>query len=191
MNTTTLRRTSLLIALALILCSGTDRLRAQTATAPAAQPNAEAPKPEAVLKPADTTSLLPPSVFFRGQSAPLQIRNSGGIRFADGTYALMALVDSSGYSSSVREKYQAYILTEVPLEIGGHRLPPGAYGCGFITPDSFVVMDVGAHDLLTTPTKIDGGLRRPTPLQVVAGELPAHYRLYSGRVFVTFSRASQ
>ena len=189
MNPTTLRRSSVLIALALLLCSASGNLRAQTA-ATSAQ-SAEAPKPEAVLKPADTTSLLPPSVFFRGQTAPLQIRNSGGVRFADGTYTLMALVDSAGYSSSIREKYQAYILTEVPLDIDGHRLPPGAYGCGFITPDSFVVMDMGAHDLFTAHTKIDAGLRRPTPLQVVAGDLPQHYRLYSGRVFVLFSRASQ
>ena len=39
---------------------------------------------DTVLKPADTQKLLPAGVFYRGQSAPTQLRNSGGVKFADG-----------------------------------------------------------------------------------------------------------
>jgi len=41
------------------------------------------------------------------------------------------MVDSSGYSTGLKEKYQAYLLNEVTLEIAGQTLKPGAYGFGF------------------------------------------------------------
>lgn len=175
----------LFATVALLICF-TTALSAQTASAPTASDH----KPEAILRSADATPLLPATVFFRGQTAPLQARNSGGVRFADGNFVLFALVDASGYSSSIREKYQAYLLTEVSLDFDGHRLPPGAYGFGFLADDSFVVMDIGAHDLFTAHSSKDATLHRPTPLQVLSGDTPAHYRLFNGRTFISFSRAS-
>ncbi len=181
-----------LTALTVILCLISSAVVAQTAptSGPAATTKPVASKPEGLLHPADTASLLPASVYFRGQTAPVQTRNSGGVRFADDGIVLFALVDSSGYSSSIREKYQAYLLTEVPLDIDGHHLAAGAYGCGFIAPDAFVVMDIGGHDLFTAHTTKDSGLRRPTPLQVRAVDTASQYRVYSGRTYVTFSRTS-
>jgi hypothetical protein len=154
-------------------------------TTPAAQP-------EAVLHPADTAKILPGSVFFRGQSATTQGRNSGGVRFTDGFYMLAALVDNSGYSTGIQEKYQAYFITEVPLDISGHRLAPGAYGAGIIKSaggPQFVIQDIGAHDLFTADAVSDAKFRRPTPLQVLAGDAPGKYRLYFGRNYVEFERA--
>ena len=53
---------------------------------------------EVILKAADITpKLLPETVFFRGQTAPVQLRNSAGVRFSDALYTLAAIVDSSGY----------------------------------------------------------------------------------------------
>ena len=40
---------------------------------------------DTVLKPADVQKLLPAAVYYKGQSAPTQLRNSGGVKFADGT----------------------------------------------------------------------------------------------------------
>jgi hypothetical protein len=191
MNAKEIRRRVPLTALTAILCLGSAAVVAQTAatSAPAATKPVTS-KPEGLLNSADTASLLPASVYFRGQTAPVQTRNSGGVRFSDDGIVLFALVDSSGYSSSIREKYQAYLLTEVPLDIDGHHLPPGAYGCGFLAPDAFVLMDIGGHDLFTAHTTKDSGLRRPTPLQVRADSAASQYRVYSGRTYVTFSRAS-
>jgi len=101
---------------------------------------------EVVLKAANVTSkIFPERVFFRGQSAPVQFRNSGGVHFADDLYVLAGMVDSSGYSTAIKEKYQAYLLNEVTLEIAGQTLKPGAYGIGFLNGGKFVVMDVGAN----------------------------------------------
>jgi hypothetical protein len=138
-----------------------------------------------VLKPADTQKLLPATVYYKGQSAPVQLRNSGGIRFADGYYVLATLVDTTGYSSDVAARYQAYFITEVPLKFGGQPLPAGIYGVGVVN-GKFVVTDVGGHDVLTSPTATDDSIRHPMPLQFLSGG--GDYRLYLGRQFVTLSR---
>jgi len=142
-----------------------------------------------ILNATDAGAILPPSVFFRGQSASIQARNSGGVRFSKDALLLATLVDTSGYSSSIQQKYQAYLITESTIEIGGHRLAPGAYGCGFIANDQFVVMDLGGHDLFTTKSTHDAELRRPTPLQILASPTANSYRLYAGRSFVELALA--
>jgi hypothetical protein len=141
---------------------------------------------DTVLPAAEATKLLPASVFFRGQSATTQLRNSGGVKFADGMFVLSVLVDTSGYSSDVQSKYQAYFITEVPIKIEGHDLPAGIYGVGFIADNKFIVLDVGAHDLFSVTSKTDSELKRPVPLKVAAGA--NGFRLYEGRKFITFTR---
>jgi hypothetical protein len=140
-----------------------------------------------VLTASEAAKLLPDAVFFRGQSAPIQARNSGGVQFAKDALLLISLVDTAGYSSSVQEKYQAYLITETAIDIEGHRLQPGAYGCGFLAANAFVVMDIGGHDLFSVRSSKDSDLRRPTPLQVLPSPGGAGYRLYVGRDFVNFA----
>ncbi len=142
---------------------------------------------DTVLKPADMQKLLPASVYYKGQSATTQLRNSGGVKFADGSFVLATMVDTSGYSTDVQAKYQAYFITEIPIKIGGESLPAGIYGIGFVADSKFVVTDVGAHDVLTITTADDAGLKRPTPLQVIA-DPAGGFRLYAGRRYVVFSR---
>jgi hypothetical protein len=160
----------------------------QLQTTMAGSPPAEGK--EVVLKAADITpKIFPERVFFRGQSAPVQFRNSGGVHFADDLYVLAGMVDSSGYSTGIKEKYQAYLLNEVTLEIAGQTLKPGAYGIGFLNGGKFVVMDVGANDVLQVPSQHDAEMKRPMPLQVVASATAGTYRLYAGRDYVEFRRA--
>jgi hypothetical protein len=141
----------------------------------------------AVLNAAEAQKLLPPAVYYKGQTATTQLRNSGGVRFADGYYVLATLVDTSGYSSEVASKYQAYFISETPIRIGGKLLPAGVYGVGFIAGNRFVVTDVGAHDVLTVGCASDEAMKRPLPLQVVA-DPGGGFRLYEGRKYVRFSR---
>ncbi len=129
-------RAKALVAFAVLLFLVTLQLRSALAAAPAAN--------ETALKASDITGkIFPDQVFFRGQVAPVQMRNTGGIRFGDDFYVLAGLVDNSGYSTSIRQKYQGYLITEVTLEMGGQKLAPGAYGVGFIAGNRFVVMVLG------------------------------------------------
>jgi hypothetical protein len=171
------------LALALMLFSSASLVRAQSAAK-------EAPAKEMALAAKDLDSkVLPDKVFFRGQSAPVQARNAGGVHYADDFYVLAMLVDNSGYSTGIREKYQAYFITEVPLEIGGQTLKPGAYGCGFLENNKFGVMDLGANDLFQTTSMRDADMKRPVPLQIVAASELGKYRFYHGRDYVEFHRA--
>lgn len=144
---------------------------------------------DAVLSAKEVGSkLFPDKVFFRGQLASSQERNTGGVRYADGFFVLASLVDNSGYSSGIREKYQAYLITEVPIEFDGQTLKPGAYGFGFIDNNKFVVMDLAANDLFTVASVKDADIKHPVPLQFL--NRPAgKYRLYHGRDYVEFHRA--
>ena len=140
-----------------------------------------------VLAPADLQKLLPAAVYYKGQSAPTQLRNSGGVKFGDGSYVLATLVDNSGYSTGIAAKYQGYFVAEVPIKIGGQSLPAGIYGIGFIADNKFVVTDVGAHDVITVSSANDADLKRPTPLKVVA-DPAGGFRIYAGRSYVVFTR---
>ena len=142
---------------------------------------------DVVLKPADVQKLLPASVYYKGQSAPTQLRNSVGVKLADGSYVLATLVDNSGYATDLAAKYQAYFITEVPIKVGGQTLAAGVYGAGFIANDKFVLTDVGGHDVLTVDAGADAGLNRPLPLQVVV-DPTGGFRLYAQRHYVIITR---
>lgn len=141
---------------------------------------------DTVLKPANMEKLLPEKVFYRGQSATTQLRNSGGIKFADGFFVLATMVDTSGYSTDVQAKYQAYFITEVPIKIGGQSLGAGVYGIGFVG-DKLLVTDVGAHDVLTVPSTADTEMKRPMPMQMMA-DPAGGFRLYALRRYVVITR---
>ena len=78
---------------------------------------------------------------------------------ADGKIIFAALVDASGYSTAIQQKYQGMLVTESKLNIGGAELAPGEYGFGF-TADKFVVMDVANEDKLNVPFQTDADLKR-------------------------------
>ena len=175
------RHLALLLSVCVLACSWSQGLSATGDQA--------GPGKETVLKASDITpKIFPERVFYRGQVAPVQMRNTGGVHFADDLYVLAGLVDVSGYSSGVREKYQGYLLTEVPLDVNGKTLRPGAYGIGFVGGSKFVVTDLGSNNLLEVDSKKDAELKGPMPLQVLAAPDAGAYRLYLGRDYVTFKR---
>ncbi|HTV08456.1 MAG TPA: hypothetical protein VMD97_05375 [Candidatus Aquilonibacter sp.] len=150
--------------------------------------NAQAPsQPTGVLSPTQLQAVFPATVYFNGQMTTAQMRNTGGVRWSEGKQTLFGMVDSGGYSTGMRERYQFYILTDVPVEIDGKHLPAGAYGAGFLTDRGFEVMDLGGTELFHAPVQHDAGMRRPRPLLVTAAA-NGHYRLYLGRDYVEFSR---
>jgi hypothetical protein len=126
-------------------------------------------------------NVVPAEFFFRGQKAPTQLRNSTGFQTAEGKITFGALVDVSGYSTAVQQKYQGMIVTESKLNIGGSELVPGEYGFGFAA-DKFVVMNVDNEDILSVRCQTDTDLKRAMPLKMV--EDGAGYKLYAGRKWV-------
>jgi hypothetical protein len=126
---------------------------------------------------------VPAEYFYSGQKAPTQLRNSGGFQLADGKMTLAALVDASGYSTAVQQKYQGMLITENKLSVGGSELAPGQYGFGFSADGKFVVMNVANEDVLSAPYQTDAELKRAVPLKMI--EDGAGYKLYAGKKWVS------
>ena len=127
--------------------------------------------------------VVPGTYFLRGQSAPVQLRNSAGFSVPDRKLVLAGLLDTSGYAADVQAKYQGFLITEVKLNIEGSELAPGEYGFGFSKDGKFLVMDVGANDLFSVAGQIDDKLPHPVPLKII--EDGGAYRLYAGRTWVS------
>jgi hypothetical protein len=138
-----------------------------------------------ILKPAELKTLIPPNYFFAGKTPTVQLRNSAGVRLANDKVVLAALVDTAGYSTAIQEKYQGLFITESPIKIEDTELKPGAYGFGF-AQGKFLIMDVGANDVLSVGAHHDDNLQRAVPLKIV--EQDGGYRLYGGKNFVTIKQ---
>lgn len=135
-----------------------------------------------VLSSDEVKKVVPTEYFYRGQKAPVQLRNAVGFQLADGKMTLASLVDASGYSTAIQQKYQGLLITETKLSVGGATLPPGQYGFGFTANGKFMVMDVANNDVLETAAGTDQELKRPVPLKLV--EDNGTYKLYAGRKWV-------
>ena len=126
---------------------------------------------------------VPTEYFYRGQKAPVQLRNAAGFQLANGKMSIASLVDASGYSTAIQQKYQGLLITETKLNIGSSSLPPGQYGFGFAADGKFVVMDVANNDVLSASYQTDQALQHAVPLKMV--EDGDGYKLYAGKKWIT------
>lgn len=133
----------------------------------------------------DLTRLVPNSFYFKGQSAPTQMRNTSAAKLGAERYVIVGLVDTSGYSAEVRAKYEGFFITDSPIKINGESLPTGAYGFGFSNDGKMNVMDLAGNDVLSVSSTNDKALRRPRPLMMTASE--QGIRFYSRRDYVVIT----
>jgi hypothetical protein len=135
-----------------------------------------------VLSGAQLTRVVPTSFYFEGQSAPTQTRNSAAARMGQTRHVIAGMVDTSGYSSEIRAKYEGFFITDSSVSVGGEELGAGAYGFGFTDDNKFNLFDVGGRQVLSAATTRDAQLRRPRPLMMTKDG--TGLRLYSGRNYV-------
>ena len=143
------------------------------------------PSAPTVVAAADLKKVVPDSYFFRGMSATTQLRNSAAIHFPDDFYVVAGLVDTSGYSSDVKAKYNGFFITEKKLSFGSSTLGPGQYGMGYTADGKFHILDVAGNELLVADITLDDKLARPQPLKIVMDGATA--RLYLGKKYVSFT----
>jgi hypothetical protein len=134
-----------------------------------------------VLSAADVKTISPTTYYYAGHAATVQMRNTVGIRTPDGKNILAGMVDTSGYSTGIQQKYQGYFITEAKIRVEGTEVAPGEYGFGFMD-DKFILTNVASEDILNVASKMDDQLKRPVPLKVA--EEKDGYRLYAGKKYV-------
>ena len=135
-----------------------------------------------ILSSDELKKAVPTEYFFRGQKAPVQLRNAVGFQLADGKMMLASLVDASGYSTAIQQKYQGLLITETKLNVGGSSLPPGQYGFGFAADNKFMVMDVANDDIVSASYETDQAVQHAVPLKLV--EDGTGYKLYAGKKWI-------
>jgi len=128
------------------------------------------------------TRVVPGSFYFEGRSGPTQMRNAAAVRFGEKRYVIVALVDTSGYSSDVRAKYEGFFITDSRVAFGDKELAAGAYGFGVTKESKFNIFDVGGNLLLSVPGSKDSATRTPRPLALLKDD--GGVRFYRGRSFV-------
>ncbi|HEY4933643.1 MAG TPA: hypothetical protein VII23_18920 [Terriglobales bacterium] len=144
-----------------------------------------APTTPTVVPEAGLKKVVPENYFFRGMSATTQLRNSSAIHYPDDFYVIIGLVDTSGYSTDVKAKYNGLFITEKTLKFGSSTLGPGQYGMGYTADGKFHIMNVAGDELLVADITVDDKLARPQPLKIVMDGATA--RLYLGKKYVTFT----
>lgn len=145
-----------------------------------AQDNTSPSKP-GVLTPSEVKTIVPASYYYAGHAAGVQLRNTAAFRTQAGKNVLAGMVDTSGYSTAIAQKYQGFLINEVKLQVEGTELVPGEYGFGFMG-DKFVITNVAAEDVSSVSSRTDEALKRAVPLKIT--EADGGYRLYAGKKYV-------
>jgi hypothetical protein len=128
------------------------------------------------------TRVVPGSFYFEGRIGPTQMRNAAAVRFGEKRHIIAALVDTSGYSSDIRAKYEGFFITDSRITFGDKELAAGAYGFGVTKESKFNFFDVGGNLLLSVAGAKDSATRTPRPLALLKED--GGVRMYRGRSFV-------
>ncbi len=123
--------------------------------------------------------------YLEGNSIPTEKRNAALVKTPSGARVEFALLDTSGYSSQVQEKYSGMIISEGPISVCGVKLGVGSFGFGTKMPhpagsgDAQVIFyDQAGAKVGECSASRDSQLKMPRPLQVrISG---GKARLYLG-----------
>jgi len=122
--------------------------------------------------------------YLEGNAIPTQKRNTVILKGADGKRMVFGLLDTTGYSAELQQKYIGMMIVERKLTVGGTAIGAGAYGFGLQKPTpaegtgTLILYDVGGAKVGEAAAQYDAALAQPMPLQFTNG------RLYVGRHWV-------
>jgi hypothetical protein len=138
-------------------------------------------KPE-LLAGDNLKKVVPTSFYFAGQSAATQERNTAAAKIGADRYVIVGLVDTSGYSTEISGKYEGFLITDSPINVGGKKLETGAYGFGFSADNKLHIFDLSSKEIASVNTVNDKEMKRPRPLAMsVAAD---GVRFYKGKNYV-------
>ena len=123
--------------------------------------------------------------YLEGNSIPTEKRNAALVKTPAGARVEFALLDTSGYSSQIQQKYSGMVISEGDVSVGGVKLGVGSFGFGTKLPhppgtaDGEVFFyDQAGKEIGHCAAKRDPSVKAPRPLQVSVSGSSA--RLYLG-----------
>ena len=134
-------------------------------------------------------SAIPNDFYLEGNRIPVEHRNAVLLKTPGGARLVLALIDTTGYSSQIKQKYMGMVITEgavsvcsVPLNVGsyGFGLEPAATGSG---DAKFHLYNQAGETVGDCAAKKDSAVKQPKPLNAVLSK-EAGARLYLGRYYL-------
>jgi hypothetical protein len=133
---------------------------------------------------------LAPNFYLEGNAIPTQKRNAAMLKCDCGKRMVFALLDTSGYSADVQQKYHGMALVEDKTTLGTAALEVGAYGFGIEKPVGtseqparIIFYNIGGKKVGETVAPYDSALAQPVPLQIATSKDQPE-RLYLGRYWL-------
>lgn len=137
------------------------------------------------------TRAVPKDFYLEGNAIPTEKRNSALAITPAGARLLVGLIDTTGYSSRIQQKYIGMLIAEGRVEVCGNAVPVGSYGFGLAKSGGssnaqgakFLLYNQAGQRVAECSTGWDPKVAHPVPLQVQVGG-GASARLYLGRNWV-------
>jgi len=80
------------------------------------------------------TRAVPGDFYLEGNRIPVEKRNAALLKNPKGARVVLGLIDTTGYSSQIQQKYMGMLITETKISVCGNALGVGSYGLGLERP---------------------------------------------------------
>jgi hypothetical protein len=129
-------------------------------------------------------SAIPNDFYLEGNRIPVERHNAALLKTPAGARLVFALIDTTGYSSQIQQKYIGMVITEGKVSVCDVPLSVGSYGFGLDRPaGKFFLYNQAGEKVGDCAANKDTALKQPKPLSIDLGK-EAAARLYLGRYFV-------
>ena len=120
------------------------------------------------------TKAVPGDFYLEGNRIPVEKpRNAALLKNAKGARIVVALIDTAGYSSQIKQKYIGMLITETNIAVCGNAIGVGSYGFGLETPAppskadaTFKLYNQAGEKIGECAAKKDDSIKVPKPLAV-------------------------
>ncbi len=136
------------------------------------------------------TRAVPGDFYLEGNRIPVEKRNAVLLKNAQGARVVLGLLDTTGYSSQIQQKYHGMLITETKISVCGNALGVGSYGFGLERPAAdanadapFRIYNQAGEKVGECAAKKDDSVKQPRPLAVTTVKAgPA--KLYLGKYVI-------
>jgi len=136
------------------------------------------------------TRAVPGDFYLEGNRIPVEKRNAALLKNAKGARVVLGLIDTTGYSSQIQQKYMGMLITETKISVCGNALGVGSYGLGLERPAAtssadalFRIYNQAGEKVGECAAKKDDSVKQPKPLEVDAAKA-GPTKLYLGKYVI-------
>lgn len=136
---------------------------------------------------------VPKDFYLEGNAIPTEKRNSVLAETPSGARVVVGLIDTTGYSSQIQQKYLGMLISEGSLDVCGRDIGVGSFGFGLTKRHSapgketsgakFHLYNQAGHEVASCQAQWESKAEHPRPLALTP-ESGGSARLYLGRDWV-------